>query len=54
MTLPRDWMNRKDDMPNLEDESLKDGWMVGKILFLTVGIVAGLGVAVYSLIQLIR
>ncbi len=53
MTLPRDWMNRKDDPPSLEDESLKDAWMLGRVflyLALIVGGLAGFAFAVFQFV----
>ena len=54
MTLPRDWMNRKDDPPSLEDESLKDVWVFGKAflcLALIVGGLAGFAFAVFQFVS---
>jgi hypothetical protein len=53
MTLPRDWMNRKDDPASLEDESLKDAWTLGKGLLYIALIVCGLAGFAFAVFQFI-
>lgn len=53
MNLPRDWTSRKDDPANLEDESLKDAWTLGKGLVYVAVVVVGLAGFAFAAFQFV-
>lgn len=53
MNLPRDWSSRKDDPANLEDESLKDAWSLGKGLLYVALIIGGLAGFAFAVFQFV-